>query len=108
MRRGSDASCGSLPPAHPKGAGLGLAVGLCQDRLEPGDRLVPYTDGITEARRAGTEEFGLARFVDFLIRHHADGLPVPETLRRLIHAVLEHHDGHLQDDAAEALSRHGA
>lgn len=58
-----------------------------------------YTDGIAEARRAGNEEFGLARLTDFLIHHHAAGLPVPETLRRLIHAVLEHDDGHLQDGA---------
>ncbi|MGO4456491.1 PP2C family protein-serine/threonine phosphatase [Streptomyces sp. M-16] len=87
------------PPAHPMGTALGLPVILCRHHLEPGDRLVFYTDGITEARRAGNEEFGLTRFTDFLIRHHAAGLPVPETLRRLIHAVLEHHDGHLQDDA---------
>ncbi|OEJ35399.1 PP2C family protein-serine/threonine phosphatase [Streptomyces subrutilus] len=87
------------PPAHPMGTDLGLPVSLCRHQLEPGDRLVLYTDGITEARRTGNEEFGLDRFTDFLIRHHADRLPVPETLRRLIHAVLEHHDGHLQDDA---------
>ncbi|MGW7435333.1 PP2C family protein-serine/threonine phosphatase [Streptomyces sp. NPDC054849] len=87
------------PPCHPMGTALGLPARLCRQQLEPGDRIVLYTDGITEARRPGDEEFGLARFIDFLIRHHADGLPVPETLRRLIHAVLEHHDGHLQDDA---------
>ncbi|MGV9253096.1 PP2C family protein-serine/threonine phosphatase [Streptomyces sp. NPDC003697] len=89
----------SCRPAHPMGTGLGLPVTLCRDQLEPGDRLVLYTDGITEARGTGDEEFGLDRFTDFLIRHHADGLPVPETLRRLIHAVLEYHDGQLQDDA---------
>ncbi|MFF3485736.1 PP2C family protein-serine/threonine phosphatase [Streptomyces sp. NPDC002701] len=86
-------------PAHPMGTGLGLPVTLCRDQLEPGDRLVLYTDGITEARGANDEEFGLERFSDFLIRWHADGLPVPETLRRLVHAVLDHHDGRLQDDA---------
>ncbi|MFJ4862331.1 MULTISPECIES: PP2C family protein-serine/threonine phosphatase [unclassified Streptomyces] len=89
----------NCPPAHPMGTGLGLPATLCRDQLEPGDRLVFYTDGITEARRSAGVEFGLARFIDFLIRHHAAGLPVPETLRRLIHAVLDHHDGHLQDDA---------
>ncbi|MFD3332108.1 PP2C family protein-serine/threonine phosphatase [Streptomyces sp. NPDC058700] len=86
------------PPAHPMGTGLGLPVTVCRDQMEPGDRLVLYTDGITEARR-GAEEFGLERFTDFLIRRHADGLPVPETLRRLMHALLEYHDGRLQDDA---------
>jgi hypothetical protein len=40
------------------------------------------------------------RFTDFIIRHHADDLPVAETLRRLMHAVMDHHDGRLQDDAS--------
>ncbi|MEU9554373.1 PP2C family protein-serine/threonine phosphatase [Streptomyces fumanus] len=89
----------SCRPAHPMGTGLGLKVTVCQEQLEPGDRIVLYTDGITEARTAGGTEFGLERFTDFILRHHADGLPVPETLRRLTRAVLDHHDGHLYDDA---------
>jgi serine phosphatase RsbU (regulator of sigma subunit) len=91
------------PPAHPMGTGLGLASTLCREQLEPGDRVVFYTDGITEARGPGDREFGLTRFTDFLIRHHADGLPVPETLRRLVHAVLDHHGGRIQDDATVLL-----
>ncbi|MFI6450464.1 PP2C family protein-serine/threonine phosphatase [Streptosporangium amethystogenes] len=87
------------PPAHPMGLNLNLPVTLCREQLEPGDRVLLYTDGITEARRPGAQEFGLERFVDFVIRHHAAGLPVPETLRRLIHAVLDYHGGRLQDDA---------
>ncbi|WP_406011222.1 serine/threonine-protein phosphatase [Streptomyces sp. NBC_00637] len=87
------------PPAHPMGTGLGLASTVCREQLQPGDRVVLCTDGITEARRPGEGEFGLERFTDFLIRRHADGLPVPETLRRLIQAVLDYHDGELQDDA---------
>ncbi|MFE1248424.1 PP2C family protein-serine/threonine phosphatase [Streptomyces sp. NPDC058735] len=89
----------TCPPSHPMGTELGLQGRICEEHLQPGDRIVLYTDGITEARRAGGREFGLERFTDFLIRHHADGLPVPETLRRLIQAVLDHHDGELQDDA---------
>ncbi|MEJ8632287.1 PP2C family protein-serine/threonine phosphatase [Streptomyces sp. MS2.AVA.5] len=87
------------PPAHPMGTDLGLPSTVCREQLQPGDRIVLYTDGITEARRGGDSEFGLDRFTDFLIRHHADNLPVPETLRRLIHAVLDYHNGVLQDDA---------
>jgi hypothetical protein len=30
-------------------------------------------------------------------------MPVPETLRSLVHAVLEHHDDKLQDDATVLL-----
>ncbi len=85
------------------GTGLGLRSTLCQEQLEPGDRVVFHTDGITEARGPGDREFGLVRFVDFLVRHHADGLPVPETLRGLVHAVLDHHGGRLRDDATVLL-----
>ncbi|MEU3723945.1 PP2C family protein-serine/threonine phosphatase [Streptomyces sp. NPDC031705] len=86
-------------PAHPMGTDLGLEPVLCREQLEPGDRIVLYTDGITEARNKEGREFGLDGFIDFLIRHQADGLPVPETLRRLIRAILGHHDGRLADDA---------
>ncbi|OHV41512.1 MULTISPECIES: PP2C family protein-serine/threonine phosphatase [Pseudofrankia] len=87
------------PAAHPLGTDLGLPATLCREHLEPGDRLLLYTDGVTEARDASGREFGLGRFVDFVVRHHADGLVVSETLRRLMRALLDHHHGRLQDDA---------
>jgi serine phosphatase RsbU (regulator of sigma subunit) len=91
------------------GLDLGLPVTICGEQLEPGDRVLLYTDGITEARNSEGQEFGLERFVDFIIRRSADGLPVPETLRRLIRSVLEYHDGRLQDDATVLLVEwHGA
>ncbi|MFV0131458.1 PP2C family protein-serine/threonine phosphatase [Streptomyces sp. HMX112] len=93
----------SCRPAHPMGTGLGLKATVCREQLAPGDRIVLYTDGITEARTSGGTEFGLERFTDFILRQHADGLPVPETLRRLTRAVLDHHDGRLQDDATILL-----
>ncbi|MEU8467277.1 PP2C family protein-serine/threonine phosphatase [Streptomyces sp. NPDC029006] len=85
------------PPTHPMGTDLRLPTKLCREQLQPGDRLVLYTDGITEAQVPGGEEFGLARFVDILVRHHIDGLSVPETLRRLIQTHLHH--SRLRDDA---------
>ncbi|MFE7654585.1 PP2C family protein-serine/threonine phosphatase [Streptomyces bottropensis] len=96
-------------PTHPLGTDLGLPRTLCREQLEPGDQLLLYTDGIIEARDAKGRQFGRDRFVDFVIRHQADGLPAPETLRRLVRAVLEHHDGHLNDDATVLLCEwHGA
>jgi hypothetical protein len=73
------------------------------EQLEPGDRLLLHTDGVTEARDAHGAEFGLDRLVDLAERHHHDGLPAPETLRRISHAVLAHQRGHLQDDATLLL-----
>ncbi|MFG1946383.1 PP2C family protein-serine/threonine phosphatase [Nonomuraea sp. NPDC048826] len=96
------------PPSPPLGLGLDLPADICEEQLEPGDRLLLYTDGIVEAGRHRGEEFGIVRFVDFILRHSCADLPVPETLRRLIKDVLDHHDGHLQDDATVLLTEwHG-
>lgn len=40
-------------------------------RLEPGDRVLFYTDGVTEARVEGGEEFGLDGFTNSIIRGSA-------------------------------------
>jgi hypothetical protein len=90
-------------PAPPMGFRLPVTPVLCHAQLEPGDRLLFYTDGIVEARDLQGREFGLRRFADFVIRREADGCPAPETLRRLMRTVLEHQHGRLQDDASALL-----
>ena len=40
---------------------------------------------------------------DFVVRTLADRVPAPETLRRLIRAILDHQHEHLQDDASAVL-----
>ncbi|MDI5904610.1 MULTISPECIES: PP2C family protein-serine/threonine phosphatase [Streptomyces] len=93
------------PPAGPMGAGLGLPVVVSREQLEPDDRLLLYTDGIVDARDAEGRRFGRERFVDFVVRHHSGRQPLHETLRRLMHAVLDHHCGRLDDDASVLLTR---
>ena len=86
--------------------GLGLLHGgveLGSERLEPGDRLLLYSDGVVEARDAGGEFFGTARLVELVTREDAAGRPAAETLRRLNHAILAHQEGALQDDATTVL-----
>jgi hypothetical protein len=73
------------------------------EHLQPGDRLLLYTDGLTEARTAEGDFFTTERLAEFLERQAAAGLPTPETLRRLRHAVLEYQAGALQDDATALL-----
>jgi sigma-B regulation protein RsbU (phosphoserine phosphatase) len=74
-----------------------------EERLERGDRLLLYTDGVTEARDETGERFGLDRLVELINQHAAAGLPVPETLRRLSQAVIEHQHGPPADDATLLL-----
>jgi serine phosphatase RsbU (regulator of sigma subunit) len=69
------------------------------ERLEPGDRILLYTDGITEGRAADGSPFGVERLIDFIIRHSHDGTPAPEMIRRLHHAISDYQHGRLIDDA---------
>ena len=93
-------------PPHPP---LGLAHLTGQPpvvhraQLEPGDRVLLYTDGVTEARGRDGQLFGLDNFTEFLIRATAAGEPAYAARRRLIHAILTHPDQHLTDDATIVL-----
>lgn len=90
------------------GAPLGLGLldehpEVATERLEPGDRLVLYTDGVVEARDGSGAFFGTERLVELVGRQGASGRPAAETLRRLNLAVLAHQEGELQDDATTVL-----
>jgi serine phosphatase RsbU (regulator of sigma subunit) len=76
-----------------------------QATLEGGDRLVHYTDGITQARDVDGRLFGEKRLVDFLEKEAMAHPPPAETVRRLVRAVLQHQEGILQDDATVLLAR---
>ncbi|WP_405935144.1 serine/threonine-protein phosphatase [Streptomyces longwoodensis] len=67
--------------------------------LQPGDRVLFYTDGVTEARTRDGELFGLQRFADYVIRATAAGELASETLRWLIHSILDVETSRLRDDA---------
>jgi phosphoserine phosphatase RsbU/P len=85
---------------------LGLDDGVldvAEETLEPGDRLLLYTDGVIEARDDSGELFGTDRLVDLAERSAVAELPAPETLRRLAHSVMEHQGGLPTDDATILL-----
>ncbi|HEY3121043.1 MAG TPA: SpoIIE family protein phosphatase [Vicinamibacteria bacterium] len=101
------------PPAFllgPEGGALRLAtggpvIGLGRETdfeeavlpIGAGDRLVLYTDGVTEAGGVTGEEFGERRVADLVSR--AGSRPAAEVAARLIEAAAEHAGGALHDDA---------
>ena len=91
------------PPRMPLGVrplpGTDQRVEVSREQLEPGDRLLLYSDGVTEARDRAGDFFGEERLVEMTEHAAASGLSAPETLRRLAAAVLDHQGGRLQDDA---------
>jgi hypothetical protein len=89
---------------------VGLPFGLRGDSPEPGsiglepdDVVLLYTDGVTEARAADGELFGLDRLTDLVEREAASGQPPEELLRRLVRALLDHQADGLRDDATLLL-----
>jgi serine phosphatase RsbU (regulator of sigma subunit) len=91
------------PAGPPLGPRLTPRVRVHEEALQPGDRLLAYTDGVIEARDEAGEPFGLDRLGDFVLRAEAAGEPVPETMRRLSKAVLAHQHEALHDDATHVL-----
>lgn len=71
--------------------------------LEPGDMVLLYTDGITEARLGEDERLGVEGLCRFVEREAASAQIAPETLRRLRHAIVGTHPEALEDDATALL-----
>jgi len=104
IRQGRVAKVLPTPTALPVTLGDKRAPVVVEEALEPGDRLLLYTDGIIEARSPKGEQFGTERLIDFALKAVADQLPAPETARRLVHAILDYQDDRLQDDATILLA----
>lgn len=71
--------------------------------LRPGDSIIFYTDGVTEAR-SGRRMFGEEGLVDSACRGGAGANAIAAGIER---AVLDHVGGHLEDDLAVLVFRPG-
>jgi serine phosphatase RsbU (regulator of sigma subunit) len=104
LRHGKAVKVLPTPTALPVSLGDRRPPVVVEEALEPGDCLLLYTDGIVEARSVDGEEFGVDRLIDFTAKALADQLPGPESMRRLVHAILDYQDDRLQDDATVLLT----
>jgi serine phosphatase RsbU (regulator of sigma subunit) len=68
--------------------------------LEPGDRLLFYTDGLTEARAPDGSLFGEDRLVDTIERACSDQHLLAEAVRRLMLTLAEFRGHQWHDDAS--------
>jgi len=110
------ANAGHLPPVVRRRAGTaerlsigGVVLGRLPHRtyaegqvvLGPGDALVLFTDGVTEAMNGAEEEFGEARIAACIC---AAGEAGPAELqRRILSEVAAHCGSHFGDDATLAV-----
>jgi len=86
-----------VPPELPLGL-LGTAHHPVHPiALQPRDRLLLLTDGITEAHRRGEPEFGYRRLTALLADNQE--LAPPELVRHITRAVTEWCNGEISDDA---------
>jgi len=77
---------------------------IAEVQLAPGDALVLYTDGITEATNWNGEEFGECRLLDALASH--SNLPLRSLSRSVIGAVQQFGSGsEQQDDITLVIAR---
>lgn len=117
-RRLRFANCGHLPPylfhadgtiepLMPTGAVIGLfdawSVQIGERELKPGDTLVIYTDGVTEATNPALEEFGSERLQTVVAanREHSPAILADDISR----AVREFSEGHQSDDVTVVVAR---
>jgi serine phosphatase RsbU (regulator of sigma subunit) len=111
-------NCGHLPPLLRRADGrierlaaTATVLGLFENwecaaeevRLVPGDVLVLYSDGVTEAANDAGEEFGEARLIETLCAQPY--LPAPALLEALLAAVEEFSHGQQADDITLVVAR---
>lgn len=112
IRNGQFISELHCPPTPPWGLGALSeyeSAPTATEALEPGDSVLFYTDGVTEARLHNGERFGVERLADLAGQHASDHLEPEEIVRLLARSVVEHQHDQLADDATLVLVQwHGS
>jgi serine phosphatase RsbU (regulator of sigma subunit)/pSer/pThr/pTyr-binding forkhead associated (FHA) protein len=91
---------GELSTLDATGMPVGLMeaaeFGVAEERLAPGDKIVIYTDGVTEAQNAAGEFFGKKRLREIVTAHAAE--PCQAVHDAIQQAVTEFTEGSPQSD----------
>ncbi len=67
--------------------------------LQPGDRLLCFTDGLFEEHQAGGEQFGEEQLIEWTNRILSERTEVRAVVRALSHALKHERGGTTSDDA---------
>ncbi|CAN5402060.1 PP2C family protein-serine/threonine phosphatase [soil metagenome] len=87
-------------PLPPLGTELGLGLPtVSEEYLEPGDVLIFYTDGLTEARDLDSALLGVDGLVDLVQRSTASQRSLPELVRSIRTQLGARADAWVSDDA---------
>ena len=86
------------PTTLPIGMG-GATPQVSEETLQRGDRVLFFTDGITEERLGDGEQLGHARLIALVEQAERERGPVQHTVRRLSHALMDGRGGSTSDDA---------
>ncbi|WP_330351501.1 PP2C family protein-serine/threonine phosphatase [Streptomyces sp. NBC_00582] len=90
------------PTTLPVGLG-GPEPQTSEMKLEPGDRLLCFTDGLIEEHGAGEEEFGEDQLIDWVNQLERTGRGIRAVARSLSHTLKRARGGHTTDDATLLL-----
>ncbi len=92
----------SCRPSLPMGLG-GDKKEIAVEALQPGDRVMFFTDGVIETRSESGEQYGIERLADHLVRASLDQRSTAETVRRLAASVMTYNPSGVDDDATFLL-----
>jgi hypothetical protein len=101
--RGGEPRTVPCSPALPAGLGADDVPSLTTVQLEPGDRLLLFSDGVVENRLPDGEPYGDRRLREAFARECGAGRTPSETVRRLSRSFLDEHEGRTRDDATWLL-----
>jgi serine phosphatase RsbU (regulator of sigma subunit) len=86
------------PTTLPVGFG-GEQPRVSEQTLQPGDRVLCFTDGVIEEHEAGEEQFGEEQLIHWVHRIEHSEMGVRAVVRALSHALMEERGGTTSDDA---------